>query len=80
MADEYLIWSNEHRAWWAVGHMGYSPGLSRAGVYSRAEALRICRDAIPTAGNIGLISEIPVRRDDIYEFLEGQVLPKAIVS
>lgn len=76
--DRYLIWSNEHRAWWARGGWGYSPGLTNAGRYSREEALRLCRDAICTADHIGIISEIPVRLCDVEEFLKD-TLPRNII-
>ncbi len=75
----YLVWSNEHEGWWKPGGWGYSRGLTEAGHFSRSQALEICRKAIPTAAHIGLISEIPVRLIDLGEFMEGQVLPSAIV-
>lgn len=37
----YLIWSNEHQAWWGVAHRGYTRIIDSAGRYSRAEALSI---------------------------------------
>lgn len=39
---EYVVWSNEHRAWWGPDRRGYYTHLSAAGLYSRDEALRIC--------------------------------------
>lgn len=80
MEDEYLVWSNEHRAWWRPGRCGYSVGLMGAGKYSRADALAICRDAIPSAANVGLISEIPVRYADVNEFLTGQFMPSCVMT
>lgn len=41
----YLVWSNEHRAWWRAGSQGYSRSILGAGIYSRAEALEIARTA-----------------------------------
>lgn len=43
MAGEgkYLVWSNEHKAWWGVDHRGYTRFIERAGRYDRAEALKI---------------------------------------
>jgi hypothetical protein len=79
-ADTYLVWSNEHRGWWMQGGWGYSPDLRRAGRYSREHALDICREAMPTAAHIGLISEIPVRLADVEEFLSGQKVPAAIMG
>ena len=37
----YLVWSNEHRAWWAPGERGYTRIIERAGRYRRADALQI---------------------------------------
>ncbi len=57
----YLIWSHEHGAWCTPGHGGYVRELSRAGRYSRADALTICANAIPgTARRLGALPELPV--------------------
>jgi hypothetical protein len=45
---DYLIWSNEHEGWWGPGRCGYTR-LGKAGVYTRAEAIQICADAVPSA-------------------------------
>lgn len=45
MASPFLIWSNEHRAWWRPGRCGYTTDIDQAGRYDRREAKRICRDA-----------------------------------
>lgn len=37
----YLIWSNEHRAWWAPNRQGYCQSIELAGRYSRSEAMEI---------------------------------------
>lgn len=78
--DPYLIWSNEHAGWWGPGGWGYSVGLAGAGQFSRENALDICRKAIPTASHIDRISEIPVRLADVEEFLQGQMVPQAIMT
>lgn len=44
MAD-YLIWSNEHRAWWMPGRCGYTTLTHEAGRYSEAAADAILRQA-----------------------------------
>jgi hypothetical protein len=74
----YLVWSNEHRGWWRAGNHGYSTSLPKAGRYPRQEAIDICRRALPTAMHIGMISEIPVRLDDIADMLRDQAVPAAI--
>lgn len=38
---KYLVWSNEHRAWWGKDHCGYTRIIANAGRYDRDEALKI---------------------------------------
>ena len=78
--DLYYVWSNEHRAWWAPGRRGYSRGILGAGTYSREQALLICRDAIPTSLRLGTVSEVPIRKIDVEDFLRGQLLPPCILE
>lgn len=78
--ETYLIWSNEHNAWWGPNRCGYAPGLIGAGKYSREAALAICRDAIPTSAGLRRISEIPVRFADVSEFTKGAMLPAVIMQ
>lgn len=77
MSDDpvYLVWSNEHRAWWGPEHRGYVRGVSQAGRYSRDEALEICRQALGTAGHLGTLAELPVRLGDVIAFLAGAMFP-----
>lgn len=66
--ERYLVWSHEHGAWWGSGQMGYVQQLSSAGRYTRTEAIRICKRAIPgTAERLGALPELPVREADILE-------------
>ncbi len=74
-SDFYLVWSNEHAAWWSPDGCGYSKGLLGAGRYSRARALAICRDALGTAGHLGTFAELPVRLRDVEDFVRGQMIP-----
>lgn len=39
--EHYLVWSNEHNAWWRANSAGYSRSILGAGLYSRDEALSI---------------------------------------
>lgn len=41
----YLIWSNEHRAWWRGNRHGYTTRTDRAGQFSFEEARTICENA-----------------------------------
>jgi hypothetical protein len=61
--DLYVVWSNEHNAWWMVGGFGYVNRLSGAARYTRAEAVQICINAMPGARKV--LHEIPVRLADI---------------
>ncbi|NOW44079.1 hypothetical protein FHW96_000206 [Novosphingobium sp. SG751A] len=40
-AQKYLVWSNEHAAWWGKDRRGYTRIIANAGRYSRDEALKI---------------------------------------
>ncbi len=40
----WLVWSNEHRAWWRAERCGYTSSESEAGRYTFAAAKEICRD------------------------------------
>jgi hypothetical protein len=46
---EWLIWSNEHNAWWGHGQRGYVADVRVAGRYTREEAVQIVHEA-----NIGV--------------------------
>jgi hypothetical protein len=41
----YVIWSEEHGAWWRPGKTGYTRSLREAGCYSKAEAEAIVESA-----------------------------------
>jgi len=47
----WLVWSNEHGAWWRPNTWGYTYQISEAGRYTEAEAIRHSqsRPATPTA-------------------------------
>jgi hypothetical protein len=73
MTDIYLIWSNEHTAWWRPDRCGYTYSITDAGRYQREEALRICSGA-----NYGFIqdytgpNEIPVLLADALETMNAK--------
>ena len=67
--DAYLVWSHEHGAWWAPGWQGYTKRLHEAGAFSHAEALAICRAAVPQAMHHGALCELPVRLADVLLML-----------
>jgi hypothetical protein len=43
--NNYLIWSNEHGAWWRPGSMGYTRIIAQAGRYTLERARYICEEA-----------------------------------
>lgn len=38
MSADWVIWSEEHGAWWMAASMGYTPSLRDAGRYSESQA------------------------------------------
>jgi len=42
----FLIWSNEHQAWWRANKNGYTKDATEAGIYSKADAQLICANAL----------------------------------
>lgn len=55
--DAYLIWSEEHGAWWNPNRAGYTMSMKAAGRYSRDEAEAISH----SANGHGRFCEVPVR-------------------
>ena len=43
--SEYLVWSNEHRAWWHPDRCGYTTSIEQAGRYTRTAAIAIASNA-----------------------------------
>lgn len=39
--EPYLVWSNQHRAWWRANSRGYTNDVRSAGLYDREEAISI---------------------------------------
>ena len=85
--DQYLVWSNEHKAWWGANHRGYTRFIDRAGRYDRTEALRIARTR--DGGwrlNKGNPDEIAIReRDAIDQYADisaaqASLLNKALTA
>lgn len=62
----YLIWSNEHRAWWRAKSSGYTMHLEAAGHYTREEALAICNGRDGWCAHV-TPDEIPVLASDVAE-------------
>lgn len=66
--SEYLIWSNEHHAWWGPERSGYGRRIDDAGRYTRKEALAICRGARGGRRYNRSPSEVPVLLADAAAF------------
>lgn len=43
-APTWLVWSNEHRAWWAADEKGYSWSVEGAGRYTLEKAIEIAAE------------------------------------
>lgn len=41
----FLIWSEEHGAWWRPHRRGYTTKISEAGIYDATAAAQIVKDA-----------------------------------
>ncbi len=65
----FLIWSNEHRAWWRANSAGYTTFVRSAGRYTEQEAIDICRDARNGFDPESVPTEIPVRAADVHRCL-----------
>lgn len=66
----YVIWSNEHRAWWRADSQGYTVSLASAGRYSRTEAISIASGSRDGWGPNRVPDEIALPAADAYEMLE----------
>lgn len=67
----YLIWSNEHNAWWGPDRRGYALHLAAAGRYTREDALSICQSARDGWRDGEPPPEIPVWEPDAV-LIEGR--------
>ena len=60
----YLIWSNEHSAWWMPNSRGYTVSRAAAGRYSLEEATRICLGATASQNDCRVPDECIVPCED----------------
>ena len=69
----YVVWSNEHRAWWRPNSSGYTRHVERAGRYTRDEALSISFKARNGWDRYELPSEIAVRIQDLPDWAQDEI-------
>jgi hypothetical protein len=65
----FLIWSNEHGAWWRDNESGYTQHIDEAGRYDRADAERIVADAT-VDGQLSTQRQDPMNGRPYREFSE----------
>lgn len=65
MSGAYLIWSNEHMAWWRPGSAGYTTHAEAAGRYTHEQALSISANARDGWRPGSPPPEIPVAEADV---------------
>ena len=70
VAPDYVIWSNEHRAWWAPGERGYVRSLAEAGRYSQSRATMIAASQWRMPFD-GIPNEIAMRLVDAQWQVDG---------
>lgn len=56
----YLIWSEEHGAWWAKAKLGYTRSITDAGRYDQDEADRIVTDANRHVDHLRRFNELAI--------------------
>lgn len=69
----FLIWSEEHQAWWRPNSAGYTTSLKQAGRYDSAQAGNIveganncgkqfCEIALPVPRDLDSLIQLPTHR------------------
>lgn len=75
--DRYLVWSNEHRAWWRAESAGYASSILHAGLYSRAVAIDIADKSRNGWSVTERPDEIAVALADIPKAIRDAVIANA---
>lgn len=72
MSEPYLIWSNEHNAWWRPNSQGYTHSIEAAGRYGLQEAIRVSNQANYSWDDMRqLPNELPIAEEAAL-LLDGQ--------
>lgn len=78
MADDlFIVWSNEHRAFWRPHRCGYTTHIEDAGRYSEEEAIAICRGWNYRSGSVtqsGVAPEIYMPAPEALERAREELL------
>jgi hypothetical protein len=60
---KWLIWSNEHTAWWRANHLGYCYSRAEAGRYTFEEACDVVKNAnyaLSNSPNEAMVADEPI--------------------
>lgn len=76
---KYLIWSNQHGAWWGPNSLGYANDSDLAGRYSRDEAADIVERAGSYGAPEGVPNEVAVVAPE-YRWDGGPPRPRASIT
>lgn len=77
MERNYLVWSNEHRAWWRADSSGYTRNVAQAGLYTRDDAISISHKARDGWEPGDLPDEIPVLLADTPRWVQMAIKHRA---
>lgn len=67
----WLVWSNEHRAWWGPNSAGYRLKVEQAGRYTWKDALRCCESHTYSGEKIP--PEVPMPSPELEAMLSAAV-------
>jgi hypothetical protein len=78
---KYLVWSNEHRMWWAPSERGYTPIIDEAGRFTLSDGMAICRKAT-LDGELSMKAESHVHPGRVWDVLPEQLVlsPEALAA
>lgn len=78
MGEEmWLIWSNEHNAWWAPNSLGYTPSITKAGRYTLEDTRARTMHAGPMECGRPSEAIVPELYDDKWRPAHGDLVVKS---
>lgn len=69
----WLIWSNEHAAWWKPRGMGYTGIIGEAGRFSFGESVAYCEAMSRHQGADGVPKEVALLAPEAVKALMGNI-------